>query len=112
MPDDKLYALTTFTFPAEECDDEKAIITPSRSRTVGVFKAFVDAVEVLSADMGDLNEAGYYHYAVIETITWGLYPIPKEQKVWKYDGGWEHCETLPPRVKQYLSRITGFCSIG
>lgn len=45
-----------------------------RHRTVGVFRTAGDAVEVLAGDYGDLNEAGYYTHAVLETLPFGLYP--------------------------------------
>jgi hypothetical protein len=60
-----IYAITTIRIENEM----------PRVRTVGVFTSLQHAEEVLDNNWGDLNEAGYYPWAVIESVEEGLYPI-------------------------------------
>jgi len=46
----------------------------SRSRCVGWFSTFEDAEEHVLNNYGDIEEAGYYRWAVIEKMECGLYP--------------------------------------
>ena len=46
------------------------------SRTVGWFNCKDDAVQVIRENMGDINEDGYYRYAMVEELGQGLYPVP------------------------------------
>lgn len=46
----------------------------SRSRCVGWFPTFEEAEEYVVGNYGDLEEAGYYKWAVIEKMESGLYP--------------------------------------
>lgn len=49
---------------------------PGRARTVGYFRSFDDARKCVEENWGDIYEAGYYPYAVIEAMPEGLYPAP------------------------------------
>lgn len=70
-------------------------------RTVGFFEDKKNAEYCLEHDVGGLNEAGYYPWAVIEKIPEGLYPIPEqyESEFWewkgKIDGHWERMKKPP-----------------
>lgn len=46
-----------------------------RHRTVGLFWKKEDAFDILHHNYGDLWEAGYYPYAVVEEVGEGLYPL-------------------------------------
>ena len=45
-----------------------------RSRCVAHFETLDDAEEILFGNYGDIYEAGYYPFAVIEAFEYGLYP--------------------------------------
>ncbi len=46
-----------------------------RRRTIGWFENKADAEDVILKNSYDINEAGYYPYAVIEEVEQGIYPI-------------------------------------
>lgn len=48
-------------------------ITISRSRCVGWFPTRAKAREAIIENKFDAGEAGYYTYAVIERVRWGVY---------------------------------------
>jgi hypothetical protein len=54
------------------------------ARTVGLFHTVEDAISIAHGNCGDINEAGYYPYVVIERVEIGcLYPgIGIEERVW------------------------------
>lgn len=52
-------------------------------RTVGLFPTKDLAVALVEANGGDLEEAGWYQYAVVERLPWGLYPINiSDERTW------------------------------
>ena len=57
------YVITTF----------KVLPNLKRIRTVGIFINQKDAIEIIENDIGSLNEAGYYEWAIIEQRGYGLY---------------------------------------
>lgn len=54
-------------------------LTFERTRTVGFFRTFKAAENVIKNNSGDISELNYYNAAVIEKVKFGLYPIPKEE---------------------------------
>ena len=67
--DNKFYALTTFS-PSYLANGQKE----RRVRTVAIYQNKESAVETIEKNRGDLNEAGYYNWAIIEEYEYGLYP--------------------------------------
>lgn len=53
--------------------------TFEKTRTVGFFKTFKAAENVIKNNSGDISELNYYNAAVIEKTNFGLYPIPKKE---------------------------------
>lgn len=53
-------------------------------RCVGYFTSLEEAEKVLSNNLGDLTEKGYYDTAVVEEISPGLYPRSKKISWWRY----------------------------
>jgi len=114
MPD-HVFTVTTFAFDKEPLNVgvNKEMTPVIRSRTVGVFSSQQEAEDVLIENLGDLNEAGYYPYAVVEKIKTGLYPNPEQMSVWRFmNVNWLQCVAHPDPVKRYLQTVTGFGSIG
>lgn len=69
MKNDAFYALTTL------CFQEHSSRRTERTRTVGIFNNLGEAKTILLKNIGDLNEAGWYPYAVIEELPMNcLYP--------------------------------------
>lgn len=57
-------------------------------RTVGWFKSFEEAEEIVKHNLGDIWEE-IYLYCVIEEIQSGLYPYTNEWWYQRREGGWE-----------------------
>lgn len=66
-------------------------------RTVGLFPTQEEALTIVEGNYGDLEEAGWYQYAVVEPIAFGLYPInDAAERVW-----YEFCRPAdPPETDQ------------
>lgn len=76
----KVWALTTFR---RQVDPDRLGGQHRDYRTVGLFKRRSQAFYILRKDIGDLDEAGYYQYAVIEPLPLTLYPTNKpEDRLW------------------------------
>ena len=60
---DTFFALTTLNIDGEY-----------RSRLVGCFPDFESALKCVLENHLDIYEEGWYPYAVIEKLDWGLYP--------------------------------------
>jgi len=72
------------------------------SRAVGFYYTFEEANECIENNDLDINEAGYYHFAVIEKVIPGLYTYPRDEFWYRWDNGKEQyiaCEK-PERFKQ------------
>ena len=54
-------------------------------RCVGYVSELKDAIEIVKNNSGDLNEAGYYPYAVIENIEEGIYQYDQDPLWFKYN---------------------------
>ena len=91
-----------------------------RVRTVGVFKEHVDVRDILQHNCGDLNEAGYYDYAVIERLKFGLYPVAPAawQFWWQYQKNtWTRIPSTPKSLADQLQQrgvrgVSCWASIG
>lgn len=72
------------------------------SRSVGYFHEFSNAEQALTQNIMDINECGYYPFAVIEVLHPGFYVYPREELWYKwnrYAGVYEPCDK-PDRFKQ------------
>jgi len=72
------------------------------SRTVGFYYDFKTADEDVRNNGGDINEAGYYPYVVIEEIEEGLYIYPRNCYWYAWNrvkNKYESCEE-PDRFKK------------
>lgn len=71
-------------------------------RAVGFYHDFNDAHEAVENNSLDINEAGYYPYAVIEVLLEGIYSYPRSEYWYKYNkekDKYETCEK-PEKFKQ------------
>lgn len=89
-----ILVLTTLGFKKDSDRD-----SPDNRRTVAWYPKdeMETVVEGLSENMGDLEEAGYYQWAVIEETHWGLYPHIEACHWFRFDqekGGFFPCD--PP----------------
>lgn len=64
-----IYTITTIRI---EKDNRSA-------RCVGWAQNDLSAINIVTNNYGDINESGYYQYAVIEKIGTGLYCTPEEE---------------------------------
>jgi len=65
------------------------------SRAVGYFYTFDDANECIECNDLDINEHGYYPYAVIEEVIPGIYTYPRVEHWYKWNRNeekYEPCE--------------------
>src|SRR5262249_27217413 len=89
-----------------------------RRRTVGFFWTPEQAEEILVENHGDLDEAGWYRWAVVEAISPGLYPPGQEHQWWEYDlqaEQWKKLAECPAALGEYRerNRVGGpWCEIG
>jgi hypothetical protein len=93
-------------------------------RTVGYYFALPDAIDCIEHNRGDLEEAGWYRWAVIDQVPEGLYGIGGEKMdpIWfEYvgDDRWERIDvspnTCPAEIKQAMGgfeRIFCWASLG
>lgn len=72
------------------------------SRTPGFYHEFERAEQALKDNELDLNEAGYYPYAVIEEVYAGLYMFPRKEFWYKWNQEKECYESTdkPERFKK------------
>jgi len=74
------------------------------SRAVGFYYIFADAEKALKENIMDLNECGYYPYAVIEPVTEGIYCYPRKEYWYQFNkekNKYEACDK-PDRFKQSI----------
>jgi hypothetical protein len=67
-----VWAVTTYRRTADKRIGRRVI---RDRRTVGLYPSSAEAVTHVLHNCGDLEEAGWYQYAVVEPIALGLYPI-------------------------------------
>jgi hypothetical protein len=70
--DNKIYVITTVGYG-------------NRNRCVGFYYDERRAIEEVENNSLDINEAGYYHFCVIEEQSQGIYPIPTKQIWFKWN---------------------------
>lgn len=68
-----IYFITTIGFYSDKYKD---LAGKRHSRPLGYFFSFEEAKETILGNLGDIFEAGFYSYAVIEKIPEGLYQEP------------------------------------
>jgi hypothetical protein len=79
------------------------------SRAVGYFHSFEDADVALRDNVMDINECGYYPYAVIEPVEEGIYMHPRDEHWYRFNkekDQYEPCEK-PERYKQVVGWSLG-----
>jgi len=79
------------------------------SRAVGYAFKFEDAESWLKDNVMDINEMGYYPFAVIEPVEEGIYMHPHVEHWYQYDkekNQYEPCEK-PERYKQVIGWSLG-----
>jgi len=72
------------------------------SRSPGFYHEFIQAEQSLKNNDLDINECGYYPYAVIEETFPGLYTVPRKENWYKWNperDAYEPCEQ-PERFKK------------
>ncbi len=101
-----IYVLTTIGF--RENDEP-------HFRTVGWFPSPEEAVEIVEGNYGDLEEQGYYKYAVIEKQECGLYPTEYiDESVWlEFEATGERADRVVTAKKiPRPERFEGVCNFG
>ena len=78
----QMYFITVFH--QATIDAQTKSLDLGMSRTVGFFDSLDNANVVLKENTYDVHET-IYHYAVVEQIEMGVYPIAKERWFYKYD---------------------------
>jgi len=76
------------------------------NRTIGFYYDFKTADEVVRKNGGDMNEAGCYHYVVIEEVEEGLYTYPRNA----YWYAWNHAKNEYERCEEpdQFKKIVGW----
>lgn len=54
-------------------------------RCIGYVSKLEDAINIVEHNSGDINEAGYYPYAVIENVPEGIYQYDQKPLWFEYD---------------------------
>ena len=62
---------------------QRALVAPVRC--VGFFHELENAHEWLRLNEGDINEDGYYPFAVIEEVKPGFYTFPREERWYQWN---------------------------
>jgi hypothetical protein len=90
-------------------------------RCVGWFPTFEEAEEIVKGNYGDLAEAGYYKWAVIERFASGLYAIsPCSESTWyrftqkkakRNCSPWNPMNVIAKRIRR-PKRFAHLCNFG
>lgn len=107
----EIFTITTlYVIPAGAKNLDDIDWKKYKNRTVGFYFTLEKAEECVRKDWGDLDEAGYYNYLVIERLREGLYPsvsLNPDHQLW-----FKHDRTEDKWVKtekpECLSNIVGF----
>jgi hypothetical protein len=107
-----VYAVTTYERTARRKLGDKVV---RNRRTVGIFPDFEAAERTVLRNYGDIEEAGYYQYAVVEFVPFGLYSLEREQ--WWYEFNleterWEKSDTKPEPLAAMFHRMVDWSDIG
>jgi hypothetical protein len=76
-------------------------------RCVGYFSKQEDAIHAVEGNAGDINEAGYYPYAVIEHVSEGLYQYDQDPMWFKFNDETEEYE-ISERPSFICKNFVGF----
>ena len=79
------------------------------SRCVGFYHDFEKACDVVQRNICDINEMGYYPYAVIEVVGEGIYAYPRKEFWYKWNHDTERYEDCPKPEK--FKQVVGW-SVG
>ena len=80
------------------------------SRCVGYLLNKDEAIEAVKANAGDINEAGYYPFCVVETLGEGIYPntISTAWFEWDQDkGGYQEIDGPPEDLERVICLSLG-----
>jgi len=98
-PEQSVYAVTTYRHEPERP-------WPWAARTVGLFLREESARLCVEENRGDLDEGGWYGWAIVEKVPLGLYPMSAESAVFfRFDRGaqrWIRLEAKPPELPDDL----------
>ena len=90
-----------------------------KRRTVGFFRDKLAAIACVEGNYGDLEEAGYYQYAVVEGLPFGLYPLGEDRTWFEFNMDterWERSDTAADVIAaQYgmpAIRFSGWTEVG
>ena len=98
-----IYTVTTVS---EITDTGLGFAQTGDTRCVGWYSDFSEAEVAVLENRCDLNEAGCYPYAIVETVEEGLYPSGLPRKLYRYDEARERY--LPVDEPEGLARICAF----
>ena len=88
-----IYTITTIRGPLSR-----------NTRCVGFYHELETAIEAVKDNAMDINEAGYYHYAVVEKVNIGIYNFEMEEHWfrWHPEKGYQPCEK-PENFKRIVA---------
>ena len=79
---DSFYALTTL----RKRENDASII---EYKKIGIFKTIKEIHNIFQLDIGDISEAGFFSWALIEECPYGLYMYSYYEEWWTHqDGLW------------------------
>ncbi len=73
----------------------------SATRSVGFFEKFEVAEQEVLNNTFDINEAGYYLYAVIEETEEGIYSIPRKEHWYEWNRTKQCYEKIPNKPERF-----------
>jgi len=94
-----IFCLTTIQLNERFKEEHASPIV--RRRTVGYFKKFEKAENIVLQNIGDLYEAGHYSYCVIEEFPGGLYPQAKCE-IWYIWSDNQYVRTIKPGILEHF----------
>jgi hypothetical protein len=113
-----VWAMTTYRRTADKSIGRRVI---RDRRTVGLYPTAAEAIAHVLHNCGDLEEAGWYQYAVVEPIALGLYPMndPAERSWFEFsltEELWVPLSSIPQVILDDLGltrdMLTNWSTIG
>jgi len=108
----EIYTITTLNITEEAERLDGINFKEYRDRCVGFFFSLNAAKLCVLNDYGDLNEAGYYNYLVIERLSEGLYPgcgrSDEEQSEWWFKRDYELNKWVPCLKPKSMMGVISF----
>jgi len=102
-----IYTITTIEHLKPKYRKDGSSYEYRSMRCVGYLEMFEDAEDAVLKNAVDINEAGYYPYAVIEAVTEGIYSHDLHPVWYEWDSekeGYKRLDKTPEEFK----RIIGF----